>query len=148
MPTCTTSLAYIPAPLSNIFGTIKIAIPCPATSRVDTGKPFLLARTEMQTGMAHLGRVGRRHQQEHDACQCGFILHELPQLVEGPTVRAAAFPLRSGLLVCALPNAGKVFQSNSNLFGVCSLDEMFGDTVIGMPLKVLFTPRQPCQKLT
>jgi hypothetical protein len=74
-------------------------------STVGTGKPFALARPEMQASMAHLGRIGRWHQIQHDTSQGGFVLHKLPQLEKRPTIAASTLIFAPWLLVGALANA-------------------------------------------
>src|SRR5262252_6255022 len=120
---------------ANVLGTIEVGIACPSTGRIGTGKRFTLASTEMQTGMARLGGISRLYQYHWDTSQGGFVDDKLPQLEERPTIAMAPCRLRPGLLVRTLPNAAQVFQSDGHIGVLGSLDQGFGDTVVGVPLK-------------
>ena len=143
----TTSLRYIQAQCSNVPCAIEIGITMPAACRIGTGKAFACPLPEMQADMAHLRRIGRRNEMHHDPSVFSLVRHELPQLEEGPTIAAPAFRLLPGLLVGALADAGQVFQGEGTTGAEGIANQVFADFVVGLALKAVFTPRQPCQKL-
>jgi hypothetical protein len=63
----TTSPRYIQAQYSDVQRPIEISITTPATRGIGTGKAFAVAFPYVQTGVAHLRGVGRRHQMQDDS---------------------------------------------------------------------------------
>src|SRR5438552_15257481 len=139
----TTGQTYLQPQCSDVPGTIAVSIARPATGRVGADETLASTSTEMQTAMTHLRSVGRRDKIKHHAGQCRLVRDKLLQLEKGPTVATATFRLRSLFLVRAVPDAAQIFDGERRvaLSGCC--DKRFGNTMIGVPLEALFTPRQP-----
>jgi hypothetical protein len=128
---------------ADIVCRIEIGIACPSTCRVGACKAFALTSAHMQARMAHLGGISRWDEYQQYACQCGFVLHKLSQLEEGPTIAAAPLGFRSRLLVGTLANAGQVFEGKGGLLGLRYLHKGFRDAMVRAALKTPFPPRQP-----
>ncbi len=143
----TTSPRYIQAQCSDVQRTIEISIATPATYGIGTGKTFAVSLAHVQTGVAHLRGVGRRHKMQHNTGILRLVRHKRPQLVKRPTVAVAALTLAPGLLIGALTNTRQVFQSDGSLRLQRGRNQILADLMVGLALKTSFPPRQPCQKL-
>ena len=92
------------------------------------------------TGFRSVGRINHHHGQ---ASRLRFVLHELPQLIEGP-----------GMVQCPLCLAhfgplaypGQVFQGDSLPRDLCRGDELFTDDVVDRPHMAPLMSRQPFQE--
>ena len=68
----------------------------PQARRIGTSKALAVPVPEMQADMAHLRRIGCWNTMQGDTRSLGFVRHELPQLIECPTIASAAFRGASG----------------------------------------------------
>jgi hypothetical protein len=144
----TTSLCYGKAQYADIPCTIEISITAPATGGIGTGKAFAVSVTDMQADVAHLRRVGRGHEMHHDTSILRLIRHEGTQLVERPTVTAAAFHFCARLLVGTRPDTGQILQRYRPRGCQRVGNQVLANLMVGVALKPCFTPRQPYQKLS
>src|SRR5438105_3890809 len=102
----------------------------------------------MQTAMAHLRGICRWDKMQHNARPLRLVRHKLAELGEGPIVTAAPFGFATGGGVGTLSYPSEVFESQCRLPGLGGVHKGLGNAVVGVALEPLFTPRQPCHKLT
>ena len=81
----------------------------------------------MPTQMAGLRGIGRINEHQRDTSGVGLIGHELPQLVEAPTVVVVALWLANP---CPLTDARQIFQGNLPLCCLRLLDKSFTDRMV------------------
>lgn len=84
----------------------------------------MATRTTLMTGSRGVGGIDRHH--GHTSV-LRLVHHELPELVEGPTVVAVALGFADP---GALPNAGQVFESNLSSCGACRLDNLTANDMV------------------